>query len=224
MINRLPAWVWLAGAGLAAVAGAVNAVGLLGFSQRGLSYLSGTASTIGIDAAAGRWAQAGRLGLIVAAFVAGAAASGALIRGTSLRPGRRYGAALLAESSLLALAIPLLTRHPGVGELLLSGACGLQNAMVSTYSGAIVRTTHVSGTLTDVGVLLGRALRGGRLEARRLSLLLSLVGGFVAGGAFGAWRFGPDGPGALWTPVAFTALLAAAALAHRWWWRAPAER
>jgi uncharacterized membrane protein YoaK (UPF0700 family) len=43
-----------------------------------------------------------------------------------------------------------------------SAACGLQNAMVSTYSGAIIRTTHITGTVTDLGAMIGQYLRGHR--------------------------------------------------------------
>jgi uncharacterized membrane protein YoaK (UPF0700 family) len=38
-------------------------------------------------------------------------------------------------------------------------ACGLQNAMCTTWSGAVVRTTHFTGTITDTGLVIGHWLR-----------------------------------------------------------------
>ncbi len=86
--------------------------------------------------------------------------SGFLIQDSTLQLGRRYGVALLLESLLLCAAVPLLYRDNSFGIYSASCACGLQNAMVSTYSGAVVRTTHLSGMFTDLGIFLGHAIRG----------------------------------------------------------------
>ena len=39
---------------------------------------------------------------------------------------------------------------------LVAAACGLQNAMCTSHFGGIVRTSHVTGTVTDLGSILGR--------------------------------------------------------------------
>src|SRR5690606_17478697 len=72
------------------------------------------------------------------------------------------------------------------GHYLASAACGLQNAMTSTYSGAMVRTTHVTGLFTDLGIMLGLKLRGQPADRRRILLYLILIGGFIGGGVLGA--------------------------------------
>ena len=70
--------------------------------------------------------------------------------------------------------------------------------MVSTYSGAVVRTTHLSGMFTDLGIFLGHFLRGLPVDMRRLRLCfldylrLSLRrhrgrGGFPPSELFGAF-------------------------------------
>ena len=72
---------------------------------------------------------------------------------------------------------------------------GLQNAIVTKLSGAVIRTTHVTGMLTDIGIDLGRRLfAAGAREAPagdlpRLLLLSSLVALFFAGGVVGALGF-----------------------------------
>lgn len=62
--------------------------------------------------------------------------------------GLSYGLVLCIDAILLVLGIVLLDRGALVGYLVVSGAMGLQNAMTSTYSGAVVRTTHLSGVMT----------------------------------------------------------------------------
>lgn len=110
---------------------------------------------------------------IVGSFVAGTVLSGILIQDSALQLGRRYGIALLLESILLCIAVPLLKRNDIFGIYSASCACGLQNAMVSTYSGAVIRTTHFSGMFTDLGIFLGHALRGLPVDSRRLRLFFS---------------------------------------------------
>ena len=59
---------------------------------------------------------------------------------------------------------------------------GIQNAMVSHYKGTIIRTTHLSGVLTDLGLALGYSVRGLNLEKRRIILHLLILIGFFMGG------------------------------------------
>lgn len=206
MIYRLPGWVWGGAALLALIAGMINVVGLLGVHHHGLTHVTGSASAMGLELAQGGLTAACRFGLLILAFVAGAVLSGVVVRNANLRLGRRYGVALMIESALLIAAALLLTRGLGGGEYLLSAAAGLQNAMASTYSGAIVRTTHVTGIFTDIGILIGHAVRGEPFEVRKLSLLLTIAAGFILGSVIGAWVFDAMGYATLWVPAVVTGL------------------
>jgi uncharacterized membrane protein YoaK (UPF0700 family) len=83
--------------------------------------------------------------------------------------------------------------------MLLCFIMGLQNAVVTTLSGAEIRTTHVTGTVTDIGIELGRLLYRNRSRAHRLppvradrsklAFLLSLLACFSGGALAGAWSF-----------------------------------
>ena len=145
MISKLPPWVEIGGFVLALIAGAANAIGLLGFEHQAISHLTGIWTLLGLQISSLNWASVSHLGLIVASFVLGAALSGLIVRDAALQLGRRYGVALLAESLLLFGAMVALNLGSKSGHLLASAACGLQNALASTFSGAIVRTTHVTG-------------------------------------------------------------------------------
>lgn len=76
-----------------------------------------------------------------------------------------------------------------VGAGVLALAAGLQNAMVSNYSGAIIRTTHLTGVLTDLGVLIGHLLQGLKVDKARLKLFISILRSFILGGVAGAFFY-----------------------------------
>src|SRR5262245_27899044 len=189
MISRLPRWVWACAWELAFVAGMINVVGLLGFAGQPVSHLTGTTSMLGAALASGSAESALHFAAMIGFFVAGCVASGFIVRDSTLKLGRRYGAALLLVAVLLVVAIPLLERSSVWGMYAAACACGLQNAMVSTYSGTVIRTTHVSGMFTDLGIFLGHALRGVPVDVRRLKLCGVVICGFLCGGIVGAAAF-----------------------------------
>lgn len=208
MLSRLPRWVEVGGFWLAAIAGAVNAIGLLGFRREAVSHVTGSSTLLSLAVARGQTIEALHLISIIAAFLIGAVISGALTGNAAFQLGRRYGAALLLEAALLALASVALIRGSDIGHLLASAACGLQNAMVSTYSGALVRTTHMTGLVTDIGSMLGARLRGHALDRRRMMLYLVLIAGFLSGGVAGTLAYARLGASALLLPAVAALTLA----------------
>lgn len=208
MISKLPRWLWPGAWVLAFVAGIVNVVGLLGFDHHPVTHLTGTTSLLGEAVARLDGPAAGHLLALIGAFLAGTVFSGVLVGDAPLQLGRRYGVALAVESLGLCVAAPLLAHKSFAGVCAAAFAVGLQNAMVSTYSGAVVRTTHVSGMFTDLGLFLGHALRGLPVDRRRGRLCFLVISGFLAGGVTGTLLFRAVGPAALYVPGALTALAA----------------
>jgi len=204
MAERLATWVWVGASALALVAGMVNVVGYLGFEHQAITHLTGTTSLLGAALAGGDLRAAWQLAAMIGAFVAGAALSGLLVQDSVLKLGRRYGVALALEAVLLAAAVPLFTHGSFAGPLLAAVAIGLQNAMATTYSGAIIRTSHVSGMFTDLGITLGHALRGLPVARRRLWLCLVIITSFLAGGILGALAFAALDYRALYLPALLT--------------------
>ena len=199
-------WVFLYGSLLAGCAGYVNVV-LLGIYHVPVSHMTGATSRLAIDLSTGDFKDLyGALG-IFAGFLLGAILGGALIGGTQVLPGRRYGIAMMIEGGLLGLSFLLLVTGSMKGITAAAIACGLQNAMASSYCGLIIRTTHVSGMVTDIGVLLGQMLRYRRLEFWKLALLSSLLSGFFCGGLLGGYGFARYGVPAL-IPAALGCFLA----------------
>lgn len=209
MLSKLPPWVETGGFVLTLIAGSVNAIGLLGFKHQAVSHLTGTSTLLGQALVSGDAGEGLHLLLILLSFVLGAALSGVIVQNSALKLGRRYGVALLIEACLLLLAMLALNQGSSTGHFLASAACGLQNAMASTYSGAVIRTTHVSGLFTDLGVMLGARLRGTALDRRRLKLQSLLIGGFIVGGALGTLGYEYFAFSALLLPSGLAFLLAA---------------
>jgi len=217
MANRLARWVWFGTAVLAGVAGMVNVVGFLGFQHQAITHLTGNTSLLAAAVVAGDRRAGLALAGSMLAFVAGAVLGGLVIQDSTLRLGRRYGVALMLEALLLAAAVPLFERHLLGGTLCAAVAIGLQNAMVTTYSGAIVRTSHVSGMFTDLGIMLGHTLRGMPIARRRLGLCLVVISCFFAGGLAGAGLFEALAYRALYVPALLTGAAGLAYVAYRQW-------
>jgi uncharacterized membrane protein YoaK (UPF0700 family) len=189
-------WVFIFGALLAATAGFVNVV-LLEIYHVPVSHMSGAVSRMAVELTAGNGQDLPGALSIFCAFLAGAILSGVVIGSVKLQPGRRYGVAMMIEGGLLTLATWLLMSGRQFGIPVAAMACGLQNGMASSYCGLILRTTHVTGLVTDIGVMLGQWLRYRRIEFWKLVLLVMLLTGFFAGGWLGGWLFTRVGIAAL---------------------------
>ncbi len=200
----LPRWVWVGAGLLACASGMVNVVGYLGFEHQAITHLTGTTTLLGGAIAQGDMRATGQLAGVALAFMLGAAVSGVIVQDSTLRPGRRYGVALLLESLLLLIAIPLFQHQQVAGAWLAAMACGLQNAMATTFSGAAIRTSHLSGMFTDLGIGIGHALRGLPLQKRRLLLCLLIITTFLTGAVLGAILFAHLRYFALAVPAAVT--------------------
>jgi uncharacterized membrane protein YoaK (UPF0700 family) len=97
---------------------------------------------------------------------------------------------------------------------------GLQNAVITKVSKAEIRTTHMTGIVTDLGIELGRLVYPNRdahrnthhfVQADRDKLVIhaSILGLFMAGGIAGALAFRQLGFGAALPIAALLVLMAA---------------
>jgi uncharacterized membrane protein YoaK (UPF0700 family) len=137
---------------------------------------------------------------VIGVFVTGALLSTLLISSGLRREVRTiYATSILIESALMALlglvevASPI--QHPtSVLVLGSSFLMGWQNAVVTRISGARVRTTHVSGMITDIGIelaLLFDSVAGRKIpddasaNESKLKLHCATVLSFFAGGVAG---------------------------------------
>jgi len=173
-------------------------------------------------------------GFLVGAFLTGAIASAFMTEGAR-RAGQpsKYIApmtleAILLTALLLALRYDADPNHSWSSLYAITGlaafAMGLQNATITKISGAVVRTTHLTGVITDFGLegvqlflwwrdmmrsakagRMGRVLKVSRRHPSvlRVALLASIFSSFLIGAALGTVAFVKLGPIALLAPVLF---------------------
>jgi len=205
--HRSDATNWILGLFLAFNAGAVNAGGFLVLHTY-TSHMTGFASQLADSAMLGNGELfLSALGAIMS-FVFGAATCALLVNwGRQMQLRAIYAPALLLEAALMlpfGLIGALMLTWPTpfavpVTVLLLSFIMGLQNAVGSKTSGGSIRTTHMTGNITDIGMELGKLLywntrstslaRSVRHDKLRLKRSAGLVTMFVLGGVVGALGF-----------------------------------
>lgn len=92
---------------------------------------------------------------ILLCFILGAFVSGIIVGDNKLRLSNLYTVCLLVQSIAIFLAYGFLQEETYNGEICLAFACGMQNALCSAYTGPVLRTTHITGNVTEIGVILG---------------------------------------------------------------------
>lgn len=188
-LSEHPRWIIIGGCLLAFLSAAVNA-GFLLHLGTSVSHLTGDVSRVAVDMFGNPRDQPGAVLKLLTAtfgFVLGAATSGFFIHSRKLETTRPYGRSTIAIGCLLLIAHFQMPVLPLLAILLTSFACGMQNALATNYRGVILRTTHVTGLLTDLGSNLGMLLRGYEVESYRVGIPLALVLSYFAGAAFGGF-------------------------------------
>ena len=204
--HRTAATNRMLGSLLAFTAGAINAGGFLVVGMY-TSHMTGFVSMVADNVVLGNVKLVlGAIGALVS-FTTGAAATAVLVnwaRQNHLRS--EYALPLLIEAGLLLLfgligatfnrqtpfAVPFTV-------LILAFIMGLQNALVTKISSSAIRTTHMTGVITDLGIELGKLFywnrHGGPVESKvranrvKLRFYAGLLSAFVIGGLVGASGF-----------------------------------
>jgi uncharacterized membrane protein YoaK (UPF0700 family) len=216
---------------LALTAGFVNSSGfvLLGTFT---SHVTGSVGRLANDLAAREWAAATLASIFVFSFFAGAFVASLLVEAKGWRVARTYGVALLLEALVLAsfVVIALAGRFEHARALdaeaaQLCFAMGMQNSLVTSLSGAVVRTTHLTGVVTDLGIeaarwhywllSLRRAQRATRPSPAKAILLLTILNAFTLGAICGAIFTAHRGPSAMLVPTGALVLAALYAFANQ---------
>lgn len=204
--HRTPATNRLLGGLLAFNAGAINAGGFL-LVNLYTSHMTGFASMLADNLVLGNTTLVlGAIGALLA-FTLGAAVTAVLVNWSRQNWLRSEVALPLLVEALLLLAFGLLGASfthqtpfaVPLTVLMLAFTMGLQNALVSKMSSSQIRTTHMTGVITDIGIELGKMIYWNRSErapesrvrANRIKLRLHgmLLTSFVGGGVVGAIGF-----------------------------------
>ena len=220
--NRQLGWT------LAFVAGAINAGGFLAVHQY-TSHVTGTVSSLADNLALGHLDLVvdGIVGVL--SFLMGAMSCALMVNFARRRQLSSEFALPLMFEALLILCFGLMGSRLSEFEgllvpftvVLLCFIMGLQNALVTKLSNSVIRTTHMTGIVTDLGIELGKALYWNRREgeppvrasAERITVLGGLLLAFTGGGVIGAYGFKFVGYA---STVPLAVLLAALAVVPTW--------
>jgi uncharacterized membrane protein YoaK (UPF0700 family) len=193
---------------LAFVGGFVNSAGFLLIGSF-TSHVTGNVGRLANDIVSQQLLAAGAaLSLIVSFYLGALLASSFIESRLFTRKPTAYGVALSCEAALLLVFSIVASReldaHARLRDmeaLLLCAAMGVQNSLVTRLSGAVVRTTHLTGVVTDLGIETARwvfwwhgarapSRESGRLSLERplvskIRLHLTIVSTFMIGAVFG---------------------------------------
>lgn len=202
--SRSNVTIWLS---MAFQAGAINTGGYLA-CHRFVSHVTGFGTLIGTEAAQGKWIQS--LGMLtVPGFFIGGAMLSAFFVDRRIQTGRKplYPFVMLLILFLTIMVATLgnlgvfgefgapLARHGYILLAALCLACGIQNATVTSAFGAIIRTTHLTGITTDLGIGLVRVItRSHKIQPRTNEIRanwmrVGLISSFILGSLVSAYVY-----------------------------------
>lgn len=203
---------------LGLTAGFVNAAGFLGFGVL-TTNVTGHAALFAENIAIQNWETVFAVAVWMLLFLAGAFFSSLVISLNNRNQRLSYLIPILVEIVILLCSAVYGYKYDGflfskdffAGSLLF--AMGLQNSLVSMISGSIVRTTHLTGTFTDLGIelaqLFNRQKRDIAVLKAKIKLKLFIIFSFMTGAVSGAYFFISIGFPSFYIPVVvlFFALL-----------------
>lgn len=183
---------------LSLTAGFVNSEGFLGFAVL-TTNVTGHAALFAEYISIEAWKTSWLIAIWMLLFLAGAFVSSFII--DVIGKNQRYSKTIpVSLEFLILVTIGFLGHHYTTsdaarqifaGSLLF--AMGMQNALVSMISKSVVRTTHLTGTFTDLGIELAQLKfiqqeRKSELKSR-IWLKVFIISSFISGALLGAFAF-----------------------------------
>jgi len=195
---------------LGLTAGFVNAEGFLGFAVL-TTNVTGHAALLAERISLADWHTARVVSLWMFLFLAGAFISSLILSFTGPNQRYSYSIAIIMEITILLFSAVYGQRYDGslVSKELFAGsllfAMGLQNSLVSMISGSVVRTTHLTGTFTDLGIELAQLFDKKRHNQKALisqiRLRVVIICFFMTGAVVGAYIFNHIGFKSFFAPI-----------------------
>lgn len=181
MSNKYKILIWIVF--LALLAGCVNAVAIFGCEGIAVSHITGMISRSAISISSGETVGLAGILSIILLFFVGAVTAGIATGERAFHLRKTNGVIIFAIGILILTPLFLDVRH---SLMMLSFLMGLQNGMVVSVRGILVRSTHMTGNLTDLGVYIGYRIRGNKSENAYFGLVpCVLIIGFILGGVIG---------------------------------------
>lgn len=189
-------------AGLASVAGYVDATGFLASKGFFVSFMSGNSTRLAVGSVE-RAADAAAALALIAIFVIGVVCGS--LAGRCAGQHQQSRVIMLVAASLAAAALLASSGQIRAAIGCMAFAMGIENAIFESDGDVQIGLTYMTGTLVKLGQRLATALTGGDRWGWLAFGTLWL--GLVAGAVGGAFAFPVFGLSALWLPVVVLAMI-----------------
>lgn len=176
-------WIYM----LCFLGGYINAICIVKYSYT-VSHFTGNISRTAINISHGNFDEIFKIFTIITAFIVGTIISGFLVDGREFNLKKRYGyASIVLGSGLLVLY--LFFYDTLLFFYYLPFMIGVENGLFISYKGVVVRTSHITGNLTDMGVYIGHCIKGKIEDKWKVFFCLFTILSFMIGGFLGIEAF-----------------------------------
>ncbi len=131
-----------------------------------------------------------QVSILVIGFIIGAAINGIIIRTDNDVVPKSHSKALVLQSCILLIGTMLIDIHGNasiIDDIFLAIAMGMQNSFTTLFFGGFARTTHMTGTTTDLGIEIGRMIRGDKSNIWKIPFFTICILTFILGNTMGAF-------------------------------------
>ncbi len=175
--NKLFLWIAM----LSFLAGATNCYSIIKFSFT-IGHITGTLSKISTGFNIYDYVYLKKLLILLFFFFLGAVVSGLITEsGREFELRKRYGDTLFLIGFLIKV-IDVYKQSELISASILTFLLGMQNGLFIRYKGMVMRTTHMSGIVTDLGVAIGYCMRGNFEIAWKIKYYIYIILSFTSGG------------------------------------------
>ncbi|AIT09672.1 membrane protein [Candidatus Francisella endociliophora] len=168
--------------------GWIDSVVLYNSFGASVAVMSGNLRILGHSMAGADWVFMYKVAILVFGFVVGAAVNGVLMKTDAYVISEDHTKTLVLQSAVMltgTLLIDIFSNHRIIDDLFLAVAMGMQNSFTTIFFGGFARTTHMTGTTTDLGIEIGRVLRGDKSNVWKIPFFATCMTMFVIGNAAG---------------------------------------
>ncbi|MCF6808438.1 DUF1275 domain-containing protein, partial [Thiotrichales bacterium 19S9-11] len=182
MKNTIPQssfWIYISVILLPLNGGFINAATLISFLHNSVGYVTGNLAYAGTYYAEENYVMFLKMILLIFSFLLGSIISGLIIKNEYYNKDHRYSANLILQLLLVVISIYLMRYNLSYCGYLLAATMGLQNSMTTHYGSALIRTTHMTGTVTDLGILISYWLKRKHVSFWKIKIYLILIISFL---------------------------------------------
>ncbi|GAB4225387.1 MAG: YoaK family protein [Francisella sp.] len=155
-----------------------------------VAVMSGNLRILGHSIASSDWVFVYQVAILIFGFIIGSIINGFFIKTDAYVISPHHFKTLILQSIIMltgAILLDIFNKVHFIDDFFLAIAMGMQNSFTSIFFGGFARTTHMTGTTTDLGIEIGRVLRGDKNNLWKIPFFVTCMSIFVIGNAVGVF-------------------------------------